>query len=144
MYCPHCKKLNKCFCSNCNKNSETEGVIIIDREHNMYRCYFCGELFHEQDSADYEWDMMIERFAREISPDDCLDWWEYGFNKFLKNFKEISYIEEEKKRIKKLKEKYGEFALEQAFKIHFKYHPDNINWEIFYKLKRENTINKLL
>lgn len=130
MYCPHCEKLNKCFCSNCNKNNETEGVVLIDEEHQMYRCYYCHELFHEQDSADYEWDKMIESFGKEISTDICLEWWES--KKYYAN------------KQKGLEKKYGQFGLEQAFRIHFNLHPNNVNWETFYKLKRENTINKLL
>lgn len=127
MYCPHCEKLNKCFCSNCNKNHETKGVVLIDEENEMYRCYYCRELFHEQDSMDYEWDKMMERIGKEISPDICLEWWES--KGWLR---------------KELEKKHGQFGLEHAFRFHFNLNPNIINWEIFYKLKRENTINKLL
>lgn len=134
MYCPHCEKINKCFCSNCNKNHETEGVVLIDKKSQMYRCYYCLELFHEQDSMDYEWDKMIERFGKEIPPDICLKWWESSRKIGLKNGN----------KQKELEKKYGRFGIEHAFKIHFNLNPKDINWEIFYKLKRENTINKLL
>lgn len=74
MYCPDCKVLNKCNCSNCNPNGETKGVIIVDKGNDKYICYFCGYKFDPNESLDYEWEQMKKDHLNRIDAELALKW----------------------------------------------------------------------
>jgi len=69
--CPVCGESNQCNCKNCEA---TEDIIGIDESGELYVCSFCEHKFHEQDSVDHEWELMITRFVNILSPSDCVNW----------------------------------------------------------------------
>jgi hypothetical protein len=53
-------------CPKCGKTN-TNDIIEINYEKELYICYFCKNEFHEQDSLDYDWDLMHQRFKENIT-----------------------------------------------------------------------------
>lgn len=129
MVCPKCDKVNKCDCKSCNADGNATDLIIILEDEGLYQCCFCGNKFDEQESLDYEWDSMIQEFAKKATPEMCLDW-----------------ISLEDKLRKKLETEIGigEFGFEQAFRVHFGISWKKCNRETFKKLKRDLTIGKII
>jgi hypothetical protein len=97
--CPECHKINWC-CS----DSDIKEQVIIDLVNDIYQCYFCGHKFDEQDSLDYEWNMLVMGWADQLTPEMCLDWIEL-------HGKEKSEFE--------IQSNAGEYAFTQAFYVHF-------------------------
>ena len=127
--CPQCHKTNKCDCKTCNPDGTATDLVIILEDEQLYQCCFCGHKFDEQDSLDYDWDEMIKDFARRATPELCLDW--------------ISLPGKERETLEK-NLGIGQFGFEQAFRVHFKMNWDSCDREIFKKLKRDLTINKII
>lgn len=127
--CPKCEKLNKCDCKNCNPDGKAMDLVIILEDEQLYQCCFCNHKFDEQDSLDFEWDRMIQDFAKRATPELCLDW--------------ISFPPKERK---KLEESIGigEFGFEQSFRIHFKINWKDCDRDTFKKLKRDITIKNII
>ena len=129
LLCPKCEKVNKCDCKTCNPDGKAMDLVIILEDEQLYQCCFCNHKFDEQDSLDFEWDRMIQDFAKRATPELCLDW--------------ISFPPKERK---KLEESIGigEFGFEQAFRIHFKINWKDCDRETFKKLKRDITIKNII
>lgn len=126
--CPNCHKINGCDCKSCNPDGDVVDLVIILRDEELYQCCFCGHKFNEQDSLDYEWDKMLEDFAKRATPELCLEW--------------ISIIGKERKKLED-KVGIGEFGFEQAFRIHFKMSYNNVSRETYKALKRDLIIKNL-
>lgn len=127
--CPNCDKINKCDCKNCNPDGNATDLVIILEDEQLYQCCFCSHKFNEQDSLDYEWDMMIEDFAKKATPEKCLDW--------------ISLVHNQRKALEE-EVGIGEFGFEQAFRVHFNMSWDSCDRETFKKLKRDITIKNII
>ncbi len=127
--CPKCEELNKCDCKTCNPDGKATDLVIILEDEQLYQCFFCGHKFDEQDSLDFEWDIMIKGFAEKATPELCLDW--------------ISLPEKERKNLEK-NVGVGEFGFEQSFGFHFKMNWKNCDRETFKKLKRDITIKSII
>ena len=93
-------------------------------DEQLYQCCFCGHKFDEQDSLDFEWDKMIEDFAKKATPEKCLEW--------------ISIIGKDRKHLEE-NIGIGEFGFEQAFRFHFKINYKDCDKESYKKLKRDLT-----
>jgi len=127
--CPKCEKINKCDCNSCNPDGKATNLVIILYDENLYQCCFCYHKFNEQDSLDFEWDKMIESFAKSATPELCLEW--------------ISLPGRERKLLEK-KIDIGEFGFEQAFSSHFKMSYKNVGRDTIAKLKRDIIISNII
>lgn len=121
MICPNCKKSNKCNCKNCNPDNDLEGVVKYNNQ--LYICYWCNCKFSPDESLDAEWSMMEDRVMESISPEVAALW--------------------ANKRPKYLKEKYNEFKLNLAVKLHFGVHMSIITTDDLLKINRELKIKDL-
>ncbi len=122
LICPNCRKINKCNCINCNPNKDVIGIILTDDK--LYKCFYCHHNFHEQDSLDIEWDEMIDRFIKDITPEMCID-----------------YFENESTRVE-IQKTYGNFGFQRALYHHFKV--SGANKETIKYMKRELKLRNLL
>jgi len=129
LLCPKCEKINKCDCKTCNPDGKATDLVIILDDEQLYQCCFCGHKFDEQDSLDFEWDRMIQDFAKKATPEFCLDW--------------ISLPVKERKLLED-SVGVGEFGFEQAFAFHFKMNWKDCDRETFKKLKRDITIKSII
>ncbi len=127
--CPKCEETNKCDCKTCNPDGNATDLVIILEDEQLYQCCFCGHKFDEQDSLDFEWDKMIEDFAKKATPEKCLEW--------------ISIIGKDRKHLEE-NIGIGEFGFEQAFRFHFKINYKDCDKETFKKLKRDLTIKQII
>lgn len=127
--CPKCEEINKCDCKTCNPDGNATDLVIILEDEQLYQCCFCGHKFDEQDSLDFEWDKMIEDFAKKATPEKCLEW--------------ISIIGKDRKHLEE-NIGIGEFGFEQAFRFHFKINYKDCDKETFKKLKRDLTIKQII
>jgi hypothetical protein len=73
MYCPHCRKNNKCNCSNCNPQKLTGDYEIYIGD-DIYQCVFCGLQFNGNGSLDIEWELMQIEISEKISKELCVEW----------------------------------------------------------------------
>ena len=129
LLCPKCEKVNKCDCKTCNPDGLATDLVIILEDEQLYQCCFCNHKFDEQDSLDFEWDIMIQDFAKRATPELCLDW--------------ISFPPKERKNLEE-SIGIGEFGFEQAFGIHFKINWKDCDRDTFKKLKRDITIKNII
>lgn len=111
MYCPKCEKLNQCDCKNCNPNGDKKDLLIILEDEGLYQCCYCGHKFHEQDSLDFEWDRMINEFAKIATPELCYEWMR-GETYYGKLGRTQNVLQKELG--------IGELAFTNAIGIHFK------------------------
>ena len=130
--CPNCEKLNRCGCKSCNPNNDKSELVIIDYENSVYQCYFCSHKFTEQDSLDFEWDMMHKNIKNSITPEMSIKWKELQ-GKEKKEFEESS--------------SYGQYGFESAFFQHFNIRHNNCDSKQIQSIKiqidRELKINKI-
>lgn len=135
--CPKCDKINLCACPSCN-NSGKSGVIIELRDEDLYQCSYCDSRFHPCEALDYEWDKMIESFAKKATPEICYEW--------LSGFK----LDGEKVMRRDILDslQIGEFGIEKAIEAHFGVSMRNITKEkidnIKVQLIRDKKINQIL
>jgi hypothetical protein len=124
--CPNCGKINNCNCKNCNPNGDSNNLVILDYENNGYQCCFCHHKFNEQDSMDYDWEIMVDSFAEKIKPELCLEWISLnGYERY------------------DLEKKYSQIAFQLAFTKHFKIHWKSVTPDIYLQLKRNLTIDNI-
>jgi hypothetical protein len=119
-------------CPKCGKTN-TNDIIEINYEKELYICHFCKNEFHEQDSLDYDWDLMHQRFKENISPEMCIMWRELSGS------------------VKEQYEKdsdFGRYGFDSAFFQHFGFRHNHCTYDDLKKIKvqieRDNKINKLL
>jgi hypothetical protein len=103
--CPNCSTLNRCNCKSCNPNEDPKDLVIIDYDNECYQCYKCNHRFSEQDSLDFEWDMMHQNIKNSLTPKMCIQWKKLD-GKERKKFEECT--------------SYGAYGFESAFFQHFK------------------------
>jgi len=119
----------------CPKCGETNlgDVLVVDYENECYICFYCKNNFHEQDSLDYDWDLMHQRFKENISPEMCITWRQLAGSEKEKFEKETNY---------------GQYGFESAFFQHFGFRHHHCTYDDLKKLKlqieRDNKINKIL
>lgn len=121
--CPKCEEVLNCNCKNCNKCEKTGKEIILLYDESLYQCPFCESKFSESESMDYEWDKMIEGWAKVATPEHCIYW--------LENKKKI---EEELD--------FNDFMMKQSFFKHFNQHSDKV--EDIKQFKRDYKLSKIL
>jgi hypothetical protein len=124
MFCPNCESLLNCSCSACYKRSSKSGgkfVIRLDDE-ELYQCPICKYKFSESESADYEWDRMIEDWAKVATKEHCYHW-----------------ILDKRKIESELN--FDNFMMSRCFFHHFNENPDNID---ILKFIRDYKLNKIL
>ena len=128
LVCPHCEVDNKIF-----GDDNDPGMVMIDKEKDLYQCFSCLEYFDEGDSLDFEWDRMCKRFAKDISPEKCLIW----------------FYSTEKSDLQKLTlsssgASVGSFGYEQAFLKHFGILYSEVTKEDMINIKRDLKINTII
>ena len=71
MFCPNCGSHLSCDCRTCKG---TNNVAIKLFREKLYKCPLCEKKFSEGESLDYEWDRMIEGWAKVATRSHCLEW----------------------------------------------------------------------
>ena len=71
MFCPNCGSHLSCDCKACKG---TNNVAIKLFKEKLYKCPLCEKKFSEGESLDYEWDRMIEGWAKVATRSHCLEW----------------------------------------------------------------------
>jgi hypothetical protein len=119
MWCPSCESNLSCNCPSCSKS---ENVVIFLLEEEIYQCPLCEYKFTEGESADYEWDRMIENWSKVATKAHCYHW-----------------ILDKRKIESELN--FDDFMMGRCFFYHFKQNPDNID---IIQFKRNYKLNEIL
>jgi hypothetical protein len=120
LLCTKCEKTNKCDCKSTDPDGkETDSLIILE-----------DEKFNQQDSLDFEWDRMHQKFKENITPEMALTW------------KSLSINKERKEYVNKYT--YGEYGFESAFFQHFNIRHNECSGEELLILDRDNKIKSIL
>ena len=134
LLCPNCEKINKCDCKSCNPDGKATDLVIILEQEQLYQCFHCGHKFNQQDSLDFEWDRMHQKFKENITPEMALTWKSLLINKERKE-----YVN---------KYTYGEYGFESAFFQHFNIRHNECGEKELNKIKtilyRDNKIKSIL
>jgi len=128
MICPKCEKSNQCPCINCDPSGDKPNKYIwIDTKNGFVQCSFCGSEFHEQDSLDYEWSLMVKGYKEKINPELCAFWFE------SKNKSDIQ-----------LAIGLDNFAFRMVFREYYRVDPENLKMEDWLVIKRDYKINNII
>lgn len=128
MICPKCEKSNQCPCINCDPSGDKPNKYIwIDTKNGFVQCSFCGSEFHEQDSLDYEWSLMVKGYKEKINPELCAFWFE------SKNKSDIH-----------LAIGLDNFAFRMVFREYYRVDPENLKMEDWLVIKRDYKINNII
>lgn len=134
LLCINCEKINKCDYKSTDWLSSNYPQIIILEDEQLYQCFHCGHKFNQQDSLDFEWDRMHQKFKENITPEMALTWKSLLINKERKE-----YVN---------KYTYGEYGFESAFFQHFNIRHNECSKEELNKIKtileRDNKIKSIL
>jgi hypothetical protein len=129
MTCPKCKKVNRCWCSNCNPNGDTENVVILDKVNEQYICFFCDARFSEDESVDYEWEEMKKEFIELIDAELAFKW--------------LSISEFEKQKLEK-KHNLHSYAFGTAVLHYFNRHWQAVGSQEMLIIRRNMRLQKVL
>lgn len=128
MICPKCEKSNQCPCINCDPSGDKPNKYIwIDTKNGFIQCSFCGSEFHEQESLDYEWSLMVKGYKEKINPELCAFWFE------SKNKSDIQ-----------LAIGLDNFAFRMVFREYYRVDPQNLKMKDWLVIKRDYKINNII
>lgn len=128
MICPKCEKSNQCPCINCDPSGDKPNKYIwIDTKNGFIQCSFCGSEFHEQESLDYEWSLMVKGYKEKINPELCAFWFE------SKNKSDLH-----------LAHGLDSFAFRMVFREYYRVDPENLKMEDWVVIKRDYKINNII